>query len=385
MTILPKLLVNALSVTHTSGLHVLLGHLRQVAEGLHNDIRLVIVARDDMRELRDALDEHADWVIAPLATRHWWFRAIWERVHLPRLVQHHAVRAYFTPSGIAAHGLTIPQIVFCQNPWALVPAARRRRDALKAWLQRRAYRRSMRVAAAMVFNSRYMQEAYRANAGFHEQRGLVVHQAANDSTHERAGLNAPRQAHQILCVSAMAPHKNIETLVRAFRLVCEELPSARLVLAGNWPDKTYERKIRRLISDHGLDNAVEIPGFVSRDRLNQLYAESRVFCLMSRCESFGIPAIEAQLFGTPVVSSTVCAIPEICGLGGVFYDPDDVSGVADALQRLLTDEAEWQRLSAAARTNARQYVWEHCSVPLVALVRSFCVTSLPTAYSATGD
>jgi len=361
------LLVNALSVTNVSGRHVLLGHMDRVAEELRGRVRLVVVCRSEMAALRAGLGDRADLEIAPAATHGWLARALWERAHLAGLVRKHAAFAYFTPSGLAAHGLDVPQIVFCQNPWALVPAARRWHDAPKAWLQRRAYRRAMRAADVLVFNSRYMQEAYRANAGFQEKRGLVVYQAAADATRARAAAAAgiPRKPGQILCTSVMAPHKNAETLVRALREVRTACPEARLVFAGSWPDAAYERKIRALVAALGMDAAVEFAGFVEREALDRLYAESRVFCLMSRCESFGIPAVEAQLFGTPVVSSTVCAIPEICGRGGVFCDPDDVPGVAAALRLLLQDAAEWARLSAAARVNAERFAWSRCSRSLV--------------------
>ena len=365
-----KLLINALSVTNPSGLHVLLGHMNQIADGLAARLRLVVVAREDMTDLRRGLGGRADWEFAPRSTRNWVCRAVWEHTHLARLAQQHGACAYFTPSGIAAHGLVIPQIVFCQNPWALVPAARRRRDAFKAWLQRRAYRRAMGVAAVMVFNSRYMQEAYRRNAGYEEKRGVVVYQAAEPAAPEEPVANdrVPRRNNQILCVSVMGPHKNIETLLQAFRGVHVERPELRLVLAGSWPDPAYERKIRELIGTLALNQAVEFTGFVARERLERLYAESRVFCLMSRCESFGLPAIEAQQRGTPVVSSNVCAIPEICGPGGIFCSPDDVPAVATALQWLLADETEWRRVSELARRNAERFNWPRVSRPLIDLL-----------------
>ena len=366
-----KLLVNALSATNPSGLHVLRGHVGQLVDGLRGRVRIVVLGREEMEGLRTELGERVDWEFAPPATRGWFFRAAWERAHLARILQKHGAGLYFTPSGIAARvPAGVRQIVFCQNPWALVPAARRRRDAFKAWLQRRAYRRAMRAADVMVFNSRYMQEAYRANAGCEEQRGAVVYQAAEDGTRARAAAagDVPRRPGQILCVSVMGPHKNVETLVRALREVRTACPEAHLVLAGSWPDPAYERKIRGLVDALGLGAAVEFAGFVARERLDRLYAESRAFCLMSRCESFGIPAIEAQSFGTPVVSSTVCAIPEICGAGGLFREPDDVAGVAAALRTLLADAAEWQRLSDAARANAARFAWSECSRPLVELV-----------------
>lgn len=362
-----SLLVNALSVTNPSGLHVLLGHLDRVAAALDGRVRLAVVCREDMEALRAGLGDRADWEFAPSSTRGWFRRASWEHAHLARLARKHDGFAYFTPSGIAARGLDIPQIVFCQNPWALVPAARRRRDFFKAWLQRRAYRRAMRVAAAMVFLSRYMQEVYRRNAGFQERRGAVAY-AGVEETSRASPPDVPRKPSQILSVSVMAPHKNAEALVRAFHAVRAAHPESRLVLAGSWPDPAYERRIRALVEALGLREAVEFAGFVARERLDRLYAETRVFCLMSRCESFGIPAIEAQRYGTPVVSSTAGAIPEICGAGGLFRDPDDVAGIAAALRTLIEDEAEWQRLSVLARKSAERFSWSECSQPLVDLI-----------------
>lgn len=368
-----RILVNALSVTNPSGRHVVLGHLGCVAAALAGRLRLVVLVREDMVELHRGLGERVDWVFAPRATRHWLARAAWERACLPRLVRRQGACACFTPSGFAARGLDVPQIVFCQNPWALVPAARRRRDALKAWLQRRAYRRAMRAAQAMVFLSRDLQAAYRRNAGCEERRGLVAYAGLDDSARARAAAPpVPRRTGQIVSVSVMAPHKNAEALVQAFQAVrAGGHPEARLVLAGSWPDPAYERKIRAQVDALGLRAAVEFAGFVAREKLDRLYAESQVFCLMSRCESFGIPAAEAQLFGTPVVSSRAGAIPEICGAGGVFCDPDDVPGIAAALRSLLEDEAEWRRLSGLARENAERFVWSRCSQPLIDLFAEF--------------
>lgn len=363
-----RILINALSVTNPSGLHVLLGHMGQVADSLRDRVRLVVLCRGNMEFLRTGLGNRVEWVFAPLATRQWARRAIWERVHLRRLVRNRKACAYFTTSGIAAHQLGIPQIVFCQNPWALVSAARRRRDALKAWLQRRAYRRAMRVADTLVFLSRYMQEAFRQNAGFQERRGLVARAGVDEAVRTRAAAQAsvPRKPGQIVCVSIMARHKNIEILLCALAgLRAAGHPEANLHLVGSWPDPAYELKIRALVDSLGLREAVQFAGFVSRERLEQFYAESRVFCLMSRCESFGIPAVEAQTFGVPIVTSTVCAMPEIGAAGGVYCDPDDGPAIVAALRTLLEKEGEWQRLSSLALLNAERFEWSRCSRPLV--------------------
>ena len=354
------LLVNALSVTNQSGLHVLTGHLDQLA----GELSVAVIARPSMTALRERFAGRVEWVDAPEKTAGWLPRTVWEFQWLEKTARDTGARFYFTPSGIAACRLSIPQAVLCQNPWSLVPAARRRADAPKAWLQRRAYRRTMRSADLMVFNSEYMRQAYRENAGFLEKQSLIATQAADDETRRRAQemKECPRVKAQILCVSAMAPHKNVEAVVEAFRQLPE---SATLRLVGSWPDAAYEAEIRTRVDELHLGGRVFFDGFVSREELDRLYAESQVFCLMSRCESFGIPAIEAQLFGTPVVCSNVCAVPEICGEGGFFVDPDDVAGVSQALGTLLSDSNIWKNFSEKARLNAERFEWVECSRPLV--------------------
>ncbi len=367
-----RLLVNALSVTNQSGLHVLVGHCNGLLAELSDDIRLVVLCRAEMTALRAAWGDRVDWYLAPRSTCGWLVRACWERLHLGRIVKSAQAAAYFTPSGVSAHSLPVPQLVLCQNPWALVPEARRRRDALKAWLQRLAYRRTMHVAEAVIFNSCFMQAVYRKNAGRQARHEVIAYQAPDDATHHRASAwhERSRQPGQIVCVSAMGPHKNVEAVVRAVAVLrAKGHSTVHLHLVGGWPDPVYEQSIRRLVDHLDLCDVVRFAGFVSREALDLYLAESQVFCLLSRCESFGIPAVEAQCFGTPVVSSAVCAVPEICGAGGLYYAPDEVEGVAGALARLLEDEQAWLRLSQKARRNAERFMWKQCSQPLVALVR----------------
>ena len=141
-------------------------------------------------------------------------------------------------------------------------------------------------------------------------------------------------------------------------------------MIGAWPDKSYEKKIRRLVYDLNLNGQIELKGHVSRQKLYSYYAESKIFCLMSWCESFGIPAIEAQAFGTPVVSSNCCAIPEVCGEGGIYPEPGNSNKVAESLASILTNKTKWNVLSRAARKNAEKYRWDICSRPFLDIFRN---------------
>ncbi|WP_161604452.1 glycosyltransferase family 4 protein [Roseiconus nitratireducens] len=362
-----KVLINALSVTNQSGRHVLMGHLNQLREltqGLH---QFVILHHRGNRDIVVKADEY-EWLECPESTANWSGRAFWEFRNLNRIVDETESDFLFTPAGVSVPGIRAPQVVFCQNPWCLVPELHQNlKDRAKAALQRKEYRRTVRDATLMVFNSRYMREAYRKNAGNRESDSMVVYQAISDSTWraaERMGKRAMERNH-ILSVSAMAPHKGADILVQALRCVRDRGVDAKLTFAGGWPDAEYRRRVESLVDQLGLREAVTFCGWISDEELHELYSRCHVFCLLSRCESFGIPAVEAQSFGTPTVGTDACAIPEIGGDGGLYGPVDDPQSAADHLVNVMTDDALWQQLSRRAAANSQKYRWDMCSRPLL--------------------
>lgn len=361
-----KILINALSVTNLSGRHVLLGHFKRVAKWSQGEHEFCFLYHKMNRDICRDLGANVTWFECPEYTKKWVLRSFWEHFKLPGILSQKGADALFSPAGTVISGISILQISFAQNPWSLVPNVRKnKRDRIKAFLQRRAYKTAMEKAAIMVFNSEYMHRVYCENSGGEGKKTAIVYQAVSDAMHQQAALlkgNVKREPYSILCVSAMAPHKGVETLVRAmFRVRDTHKIPAKLILVGGWPDKGYEGHIRSLISQLGLESVVSICGHVPQSELHRYYVRAKLFCLMSKCESFGIPSVEAQVFGTPVVSSNCCAIPEVCGKGGVYPEPNDVVGTANQISHLLQDDEAWESLSRGALENASRYHWDICS------------------------
>jgi glycosyltransferase involved in cell wall biosynthesis len=372
-----RVLVDGLSVRAPSGEHVLLGHLRQLArwtEGQHQFLLLHDRSQTDwIRNLPPNVQPMC--VSQPLG--HWSRRIVWQAIALPRLLKQWQVDLVFTTSGTVLPRCRLPQVALAQNPWCLVPEIHHGLgQRQKAALQRRAYRQAMRKAAIMVYNSHYMRDAYRRNAGGGVERASeIAYQAIDDEAHElaRSACTAvEKQPRLILSVSVMAAWKGVDVVVDALGCLHRRGCRATLRLVGPWPDAAYKAFVREKIARQGLDEYVTVTGKVPRSELYRHYAEARVFCLMSRCESFGIPALEAQVFGTPVVGSSTCATPEICGSGGVYGPPNDAGQTAILLEELLENADAWERVSRRARENAARFRWEVCSQPLL---KMFAVTS----------
>ncbi len=181
--------------------------------------------------------------------------------------------------------------------------------------------------------------------------------AEGDAVRARYGLDRPF----VLAVGTLEPRKNLGALIRAMNEVASP---ADLVIVGpsGWNDE-----LSRLQDESG--DRVRFTGFVDDATLSALYAAAAVFCYPSRFEGFGLPVLEAMAHGAAVVTSTGTATAEVVGGTGVTIDPDDVAGLAAALDELLADPARRATLGAAARTRAATYTWSATAAATVAAYR----------------
>ena len=79
---------------------------------------------------------------------------------------------------------------------------------------------------------------------------------------------------------------------------------------------------------------------------------------VSNFEGFGIPIVEAMQCRVPVITSNISAMPEIAGGAALLADPFSVSSIADAMTRLVKDEALRKNLADAGIQRAREFGWD---------------------------
>jgi alpha-1,3-rhamnosyl/mannosyltransferase len=174
-----------------------------------------------------------------------------------------------------------------------------------------------------------------------------------------AGLETP----YVLFLGNDKPHKNLEGLLAAFASVVRAGLPHRLALAGG----AFDRKEARAAAARAAgiaDRLVDL-GVLPDSDVVPLLAGASALAMPSFLEGFGLPVLEAQAVGTPVVCSDRGGLPEAAGDAALLASPDDPVALADALVRLLTDAELAGRLSARGRERARAFTWD-ASFALVA-------------------
>ena len=187
--------------------------------------------------------------------------------------------------------------------------------------------------------------------------GFYVPSAAEvDEACARYGLTPGRY---LLYLGVLEPRKNVPHLLDAYARIAARFPDVPLVIAGKkgWFYEAIFEKVKAL----KLEAQVRFPGYVPDADLPRLYGGARAFVYPSRYEGFGLPVLEAMQCGVPTITSNVSSMPEVAGEAALLVSPDDCGGLADAMTRLLTDDALAQDLSRRGLAQARQFTWERCA------------------------
>jgi len=157
-------------------------------------------------------------------------------------------------------------------------------------------------------------------------------------------------------IGIISAKKNFHVLVPMMK----QFPGYTLVIAGD-NSSDYAKDILRQADEEGLSGKVILPGKIKEVEKYWLYANCRAFFFPSLAEGFGMPVIEAMLYGKPVFVSTATSLPEI---GGDFvyywpsFNPDQMSEVVR--KELNAWDLHPGQRSAAVLAHAQKFGWEQC-------------------------
>jgi len=252
---------------------------------------------------------------------------------------------FFHPkkSVVAIHGLEYeywPQCYSFFRRWYL------------RWSTKSALKRARRIITISENTKDDLLKLYGGDAGKIE---AVLHGVSKPEVKiKMKNINEP----YLLYLGRIETKKNIRGILEAYEILKEKykLPH-KLILAGA-PGYGYGN-LKFKIKNLKL-KIIEL-GYVSEDEKWQLLLNADIFLFPSFYEGFGLPVLEAQAAGAPVITSDNSCLPEVAGEGALLVNPQNPAQIAKAAIAIIDDKVLRDRLIQLGYENVKRFSWEKCA------------------------
>lgn len=222
----------------------------------------------------------------------------------------------------------------------------------------------LRNCRALLTVSDFSKQEICSEYKFPLERVFIIYNAVSKVFEARK--EASLSKNYFLAVSSNHYHKNFHRLVEAFSMLSGRNDVHMIVVGGSnvnfnaWPQSAVNSPARN----------VRFVGRVSDEELVKLYSNALCFVFPSLYEGFGIPPLEAQACGCPVIASHAAAIPEVLGDSALYFDPLDKKALAAAMEKIIMNPELQTSLSLSGRVNVRRFSWLFSARQLIRVIDS---------------
>jgi len=238
--------------------------------------------------------------------------------------------------------------------------------AFKQRVYRRVIKKVARQSAALITPSEFVKNDLAAYAKIDPGKITVTPEAADPITATPEPLTGLIGKQFLLYVGRPTPHKNLERLLEAFHRLRADHPELILVLGGK-KDANYQRI--ETMARHSASKGLLFTNYLQEGQLRWLYENCSAYVFPSLSEGFGLPGLEAMAHGAPVVSSNATSLPEVYGQAAHYFDPEDTTTIAAAINDVLTDQKLRQDLINRGHEQVKKYSWRRMAEQTLAVYR----------------
>ncbi len=186
------------------------------------------------------------------------------------------------------------------------------------------------------------------------------------STFEKASSITDSERPYFFAVGSLLPHKNYATLLAAFELFKQRTHSQSELLIAGGPATAGPNPLAPDIATPGI----RFLGRVADNELGMLYEHAKAFVYPSKYEGFGLPPLEAQLAGCPVVVADTPAARETLRESAVYFEPTSIDALAETLEKVDQDTELRHKVRIAGFRNAGRYSWQRSGDLLAEVLHS---------------
>ncbi|WP_256621499.1 glycosyltransferase family 4 protein [Methanolobus chelungpuianus] len=297
-------------------------------------------------------------------------RLYYDNIKLPKMLKSHDIDIFHGLKGVGPKVEAVKTIITVHDIHVLAyprfakfkdlvywkyfsPASIRRADKIisvsKATKKDLMEKMDIPADRIVVIHESYDSNLYCRREGAYQRVSSFLAEKRIDISNKRIILN----------VNTVSPRKNIDGVIRAFNLVAGTEEDLVLIIAGRdgWKTRqTYEE-----YNSSPFKSQIHFVGFTPDEVVADMYNVAEAFVYPSFYEGFGLPILEAQACGCPVITSGISSMPEVAGRGALLVDPYKVEEISDAISDIIADQALRESLIKKGLANSAKFSWEECA------------------------
>lgn len=284
--------------------------------------------------------------------------ALWEQLELPFFLLKYS-GALLLNFGSGAPLLyfnkvsTVHDITFLRYPNTFT----RKNYLLHKYIVPLVIKTSKKIITVSEFSKKEIIDTYKCSP----KKCIVVYNAVTSLFEYKK----ERRNSSFLVVSSIKENKNIKRIINAFNMLNSKYPEVKLVVIGDLSATNFKK-----VETDSENKNIKFVGRIPDIELWRYYSESFCFLFPSLYEGFGIPVIEAQSCGTPVIASNISSLPEICGDSVLYCNPYSIEDIASKMEQIINNAELHDDLSRKGFQNTSRFSWRKSAEVVVRIINS---------------
>ncbi len=216
-----------------------------------------------------------------------------------------------------------------------------------------AIKKSAKIIVPSNFVKEEISKVFRVDSG----KIIVTYEAAEEKYFQKPKISKPKTQKYLLYVGNAYPHKNLEKLLDAIKILTLNSQLSTLKLVIVCPRDIFWHRLDAQIKNRNLQSKVTLYGYLPTDNLVKLFKNAQAYVSSSLSEGFGLPGLNAFAAGIPVVASNIPTFQEIYGNAALYFNPKDKNDIAAQIKKLISDENLKEKLIKKGKDQAKKYSW----------------------------
>ncbi len=350
---------------------------------IDDDNEYLLFLNKESADLPLRISDRFERIVCPVEASNRKARYLYEQLALPRMLRRYRVNVVHSLAYVGPLYTPCPHIISIHdlNYRAFGAKMSGLRQGILSRMVPLSARHSDRIITISEFSKREIVE----HIGISPDKITVIYHGApeqnakqtissnsqsskgrQESVLESYAIHSP----YLIAFGSLSPNKNTARLLDAFTQLKTSDPY-ELVIVGHLPE---DNVIQNQIAASQAANRIHVTGYVPDEDVPALLRQAKLFVFPSLYEGFGLPALEAQSVGTPVVCSKAASLPEVAGEAALYFDPMSVDDMKLTIEKVLNDVDLQNRLIEKGYDNAARFSWHKAAEQTLSVYRQLCHT-----------